>query len=1061
MADSALERSALDPETLKAYKEVLNNSGLLKSAKVDFNDPGILKGLKTTPVPLALDTTTGDDFHKANRLYLSSLARSLNKLSENELIALSLKSAGDDGAPLPVDGKWSPALATRLKLTMNTLEKLDEETIKNTIATGTGHEPTLADKFKFSGGAGQIPFLPLLSFLPLQALRQSVSELLDMATGDSAEEKTAATIANFNKSKEIFVKRFTPEHLQLAVQVNLGMDSPDTGNVIKDMAALLHKYNYLSNPNIDDPYNKDFLDAYFKIIPNNTHLPNIGDGLADLTKKLPPLVLIRMELKHKFPDERVPAVQDIETFKLKNLTNDIAESGVFPDTKGFDITETPYHPLENGFLNSLAQIYISSNMLGLKEEEIEKLADLPEARRKQVEARIKLDTALHNYATKYPETGKDIQEALKLRMRALVEQPDISTQPKADGTAPMTSTGNERAPMAATEDETPSAILPDDDEALSSLALQAAALYPISFAAKILRTQYSFGDHGSTLNDVIYDLNTQQKVADFIGDTFQRYTQSEDKNGLKNSDGETVQYFDVKKDGKVQSYEIVLHSDKGNYGHIYEITAEKKRANRVANLTDKESLFAQAQDPHGAVLAMMDAYGDKHVTPAADKEAERARLTQSIIQRSGHPDIADELQQKLRSKSLEEFKQGDLYRKLKSGYGDDSDFDSHIIALWNLENFYQSSASGNEISPDYIEQYKSVYGLLDFMLAGEDYNPDQHKKFRNSLNVEIGLLAHKDAYAILRMRGAVDPRLVYGEGNVPETYKDKPMSKEDVAQYVRNKMEDRAAELGIPIDKISEAMMGLYKNTDGKTIHFMQNLEDQRLVFETLKKPPIDDHAVWQKIGYLANSNTLPPLDFLVNRMTDDQAKNILGISREALISGYDDNGKRLQDFDRRELTGKLMAGSILHDERNTNIRDAVMNYYESYMGRHANHRAPEWNTLYGQPDNLPLWAYMRVNWASLEKEYDGLLGDGRDHDYTQTLDDVREKLASRPELLYKLESELEAYKDYDIVRFNELESYRHGSYGERRDLYIRQQEDMQLQVTRAASAMPAAVPST
>jgi hypothetical protein len=103
----------------------------------------------------------------------------------------------------------------------------------------------------------------------------------------------------------------------------------------------------------------------------------------------------------------------------------------------------------------------------------------------------------------------------------------------------------------------------------------------------------------------------------------------------------------------------------------------------------------------------------------------------------------------------------------------------------------------------------------------------------------------------------------------------------------------------------------------------------------------------------------------------------------------------------------------------------------------------------------------MRVNWASLEKEYDGLLGDGRDHDYTQKLDDVREKLASRPELLYKLESELEAYKDYDIVRFNELESYRHGSYGERRDLYIRQQTDMEIQVARAANATPAAAPGT
>ncbi|MCB1562075.1 MAG: hypothetical protein KDJ75_00725 [Alphaproteobacteria bacterium] len=1061
MADSALESSALDPEIVKAYKKVLNNSGLLKSAKVDFNDPGILKGLKTTPIPLAIDTTTGDDFYKANKLYLSNLARSLNKLSENELIALSLKSLGDDGAPLPVDGKWSPALATRLKLTMNTLERLDEETIKNIVATGAGREPTLADKFRLFSGSSPVLLIP--QFLPLEALNQSVAEFLDMITGDSAEEKTEAAIADFNKSKEAFEKRFSSENLQLATQVNMGLDSPDVGNVIKDMAALLHKYNYLSDPNINDPYNKDFLDAYFKIIPNNTHLPNIGDGLADLTKKLPPLVRDRMELKHKFPNERVPAIQDIDTFKLKSLTNAIAESGAFPNTQGFDITVNPYHPLENGFLNSLAQIYISSNTLGLKEEEINNLDSLPEERRKQVEARIALDTELHNYVTKYPETGKDIEEALKLRMHALVEQPDVSAQSKADGETLTTDTGTERVHMAAAEDETPTAILPDDDTALSSLALQAAALYPIPFAAKILRTQYSFGDHGSTLNDVIYDLNTQQKVADFIEDTFERYASSERSSAGPNDN--MLRHLIIGSGQNVKTYEIALDPNKDDYGHIYEVSkkqnGEIKRANRVADLKDKESLFAQAQNPHGAILAMMDAYGDKHVTPAADKEAERVRLTQAIIQRSGHPDIADELQQKLRSKSIEEFKQGELYRKLKSGYGDDSDFDSHIIALWNLENFYQSSASGNEISPEYIEQYKSVYGLLDLMFTGKDYDPDQHKKFRNSLNVEIGLLAHKDAYAILRMRGAVDPRLVYGEGNVPEKYKNKPMSKADVAQYVRNKMEDRAAELGIPINKISEAMMGLYKNSDGKTIHFMQNLEDQRLVFETLEKPAIDDHAVWQKIAYLANSNTLPPLDFLVNRMTDDQAKDILGISREALVSGYDDNGKRLQDFDRRELTGKLMAGSILHDDKNTNIHDAVMNYYESYMGRHANYRAPEWNTLYGQPKDLPLWAYMRVNWASLEKEYDGLLGDGRDHDYTQKLDDVREKLAGRPELLYKLESELEAYKDYDIVRFNELESYRHGSYGERRDLYIRQQEDMQIQVARAASATPATAPGT
>lgn len=1057
MADSRDETGILIPEQVLAYKELINASGILKTVEIDNKSGVILKDLKSSPAPVPVNEEVDEQFLKANVSYLKHIANTTNKLLENPAIrSILTKMDGKEPEELPLNGQWDPNLINRIQSMSGIIQSIQSQEIETEFNKVAASEVNSSLKNQFVDlGASFFTKLPLVELSTDGLVEERIAEI----GGRSHELK---------KDLYAFKEQFPLQNLMLALDVNASLAAEHT---TQRVVHFLNQYmDAKLDPELKDPHNKDFINASAKAMTYNKN-PAIFHSMNKLVMQLPFAVQQRIELKRQFPDAEVPEAKDLEkaldTLGLKKIVENIAEAKHLPDITPFKIQSDPYNPLEKNFIKSLSDIYKSAEKLGLHPDQIESKADefiknilddkevsetvkeeikklsLPQDKIRlllekgfvesneqatQIDAILTTHFALEAYAKKYPETGKAIKNALNQQTRELIENPDarVTTTSKFKGSAQQSGTEGNTEPGASNADTT------------SSLAILASELYPVAFAAKILRVQSVFGDDRSNLNNVVYDLPTQQRIADFIGGAFENYAQA----GL-----DTHLTFEN------ETYEIVTNKNDENYGKIYHLEKNSKgdwdRGNIITDFKDPKNLAHQAQNPHKALLAMMDIYGDRYVPNVHENTERRSKaLAKKIAEKFGSSDYAEEIRDSLRGKTLDEFKTGPLYRKLSES--NDPDLDSLILQLWVLENHGGIASPSGEVNASYADQYESVFGLLDFMASGDGYNFDTHQKFRNTLSLEVGYLAHKDAYTILQMRGAVDPVLVYGEGKIPEDKQGYAMTKADVAAYVRGRMIEEAQKLGLSENEISDALMGQHKDSHGNTVHFMPYIGDLKLAFETVGKPPENDKEVWDNIARLANSGTKPPLDFLLNNIPDEAVQTFTGKSKSELI--------RLKPDAKNEIRDALMHRDMTAPE-NQGIKSAIMDYYEYYMGGHTHFRAPLWNKQFGQPADLPLHAYMRVNWNHLDKTYDGLLQE----DFTMTTDQAIEKLrgAGREDLVSKLNQNLEGYKDYNVVTFLELENRPDGVYGiGRRNHFDRQKDSETIKLREeAASTPPSASP--
>ncbi|MBL4805345.1 MAG: hypothetical protein JKY71_10810 [Alphaproteobacteria bacterium] len=396
------------------------------------------------------------------------------------------------------------------------------------------------------------------------------------------------------------------------------------------------------------------------------------------------------------------------------------------------------------------------------------------------------------------------------------------------------------------------------------------------------------------------------------------------------------------------------------------------------------------------------------------------------------PSLEEELRLALADRDLTEdqFKESDLYRRIKEARGNDDATDEFVTQLFAMDLNRFSHGADTLGIVEGTGEASAVYNLLRYM-SGSRIN-EAHQALRDQVPWDRDNILSRNGYEILkqvrggerialgvledtrqdeggaRQRAALHKEFMQEDGTLPQS-----VSREQVYAFVQKQFDLRAiATLGdlrldqSQLDTMSEEDQERFRENIGEDLtedmiaamsreaqsqliaentdildrvsiamaegRFNPDDRDVQLVFKAFERPSLDDPTIRQLIDSQRAAGRFPTGQYALNYMTENQLEDITG------ISNFNDNNvyNRQQQIEILDNLFRNPTPALLGNE---NYRQLTMNFYEPFMANYTWFRNGSvdddslntWNGRYGEPgqDEL-LHMYMTYNQLHLDETF-------------------------------------------------------------------------------------------
>lgn len=780
----------------------------------------------------------------------------------------------------------------------------------------------------------------------------------------------------------------------------------------------------------------------------------------------------------EIPADPMEAVAAAGALNLRKIVSDLDQAQTLGNLPDFDFAANPYDVTSTDFINAYATAFVQADRLAAPILESIAASDtVADAVKAQI-------AAAPNTLAKYqvvlqagilPEAQQNVvYAAYSLASAGLLLSDDqrAAIDPLAREAITRIRGNNPTAPGGEAPQMTPAEIM-----ALFSPEIRYAT-YAVERAFDN-RSDYDASERDWD-PDQFLDHRTRHEINDLVTNAFDSF--GEDFHGdnisriivEKGADGQN-KYYAFNEEGYIFEVEVTGdfvedHSyvnDDPDFPYVTAVleegaTATYKDSPAVGHISQGIHVRdenGQINSVHPAAAAFMGWVFEKSDEALRERDTSIESFFESIPE-SVAPALEDELRLALSDSSLTEdqFRNSEIFRKLKEARGNDADLDVFVTGLFalNLNGFANGADTLGLVQG--AGESSAVYNLLRY-LSGSDVNRGHQALRDQTPHVRDNILS-RNGYEILKQMhngqsvalavledtregsehqvAALHKYFADAEGVIPQT-----VTREQVYEFVRHQFDLRAiTTLGdlklenADLASMSEADQERFREHLGSDLteemvaamsteaqrqlitnnmdvldlvsramadgEFNPDDRDVRLVFKAFERPDLSNPSIRALIDEHRQSGQVPSGAYGMRYFTNDELAEVTGIPNINDPAAY-------TTAERREILDEVFRNPPADLWNNATYQRMVQNFYEPFLANYTWFRNGEvddntpdtWNGRYGEPgpDEL-LHMFMQYNKSRLDDMFPNgahrtLFRGGENRvNFNLTYDEARQRLA-------------------------------------------------------------------